>query len=133
MLYRVRPVACIVPFLLSVGCASQPTIPPKTGSTATRPPAVGCTEPTLDYPTEARRRRMEGSVVVWGAIEPDGSISDVRIKKSSGSTLLDEAAVQAALSMACAPFKDPKTGQRTRTAFSRVFAFGLDRTPPTVP
>ncbi|WP_024972659.1 hypothetical protein [Ralstonia pickettii] len=41
--------------------------------------------------------------------------------------------------MACAPFKDPKTGQPTHTPLSRLFAFGLDRTvrppahPPTSP
>ncbi|WP_316669299.1 energy transducer TonB [Ralstonia psammae] len=133
MLYRVRPAACIVPFLLSADCASQLTIPPETGLKAARPPAVGCSDPILDYPGEARRRRMEGLVVVWGEIEPDGSISGERTNRSSGSTLLDEAAVQAVRSMACAPFKDPKTGQPTRTTFSRGFAFGLDRTPPTVP
>ena len=32
--------------------------------------------------------------------------------------------------MACAPFKDTKTGQPTHTPFSRLFAFGLDRTVP---
>jgi hypothetical protein len=32
--------------------------------------------------------------------------------------------------MACAPFKDPKTSQPTHTPFSRLFAFGLDRTVP---
>ncbi|WP_414708532.1 energy transducer TonB [Ralstonia sp.] len=130
MLYRVRPLACIVPFVLLAGCASQPPIPPDPGSPATRPPAVGCTDPLPDYPAEARRMRIEGSAVVSGVIEPDGSISGVRIKRSSGNALLDEAAVQAVRSMACAPFKDPKTGQPMRVPFSRPFAFGLDRTPP---
>jgi len=133
MLYRVPPLACIVPFVLLAGCASQPPIPPENGSPATRPPAVGCTAPSLVYPAEARRMRIEGAGVVSGVIESDGSISGVRVKRSSGNALLDEAAVQAVQSIACAPFKDPKTGQPTRTPFSRSFAFGLDRNPPTMP
>ena len=133
MLYRVRRLACIVPFVLLAGCASQRPIPPETGSPATRPPAVGCTDPLVVYPDEARRMRMEGAAVVSGVIEPDGSLSDIHIKRSSGHAPLDEASVQAVRSMACAPFKDPKTGQPMRLPFSRAFAFGLDRDPPTMP
>ena len=130
MLYRVRRLASIVPFVLLAGCASQPPNPPESGSPATRPPAVGCTTPLLNYPAEARRMGIEGTADVSGVIEPDGGISGVGIKRSSGNSQLDEAAMQAVRSMACAPFKDPNTGQPMRAPFSRAFAFGLDRTPP---
>ena len=130
MLYRVRRLACIVPFVLLAGCASQPSNPPETGSPATHPPADGCTNPVVVYPDEAHRMRMEGATVVSGVIESDGSLSGIHIKRSSGHAPLDDAAMQAVRSMACAPFKDPNTGQPMRAPFSRAFAFGLDRTPP---
>jgi len=128
MSYCVRPLACIVPFLVLAGCATQPPPP-----AATRPPGTGCLAPTPEYPAEARRWRLEGTAVVSGTIEPDGSVSEVHIVETSGYTLLDEAAMKGARSMTCAPPMDPKTGQASRVSFSRGFSFGLDGSPTVTP
>ncbi|MEA3276474.1 MAG: energy transducer TonB, partial [Pseudomonadota bacterium] len=46
------------------------------------------------YPRKARRDGLEGVVRVFFVIEADGRITGVRIAGSSGSKLLDEAAVK---------------------------------------
>jgi len=44
------------------------------------------------YPRQAQKRELEGVVTVYFVIHGNGRITDVRIAKSSGSGLLDEAA-----------------------------------------
>jgi protein TonB len=51
--------------------------------------------PKPDYPAEARRMRQEGVVMVSVEVGADGRPSDVSLGRSSGFTLLDQAAVQA--------------------------------------
>ncbi|GAB4168681.1 MAG: energy transducer TonB [Wenzhouxiangellaceae bacterium] len=48
----------------------------------------------MNYPEEARRRNLEGSLVLSVDVLPDGSIERVQILRSSGHELLDEAAVR---------------------------------------
>jgi protein TonB len=48
----------------------------------------------MNYPEEARRRGLEGSLVLSVDVLADGSIEHVRIMRSSGYDLLDEAAVR---------------------------------------
>lgn len=48
----------------------------------------------LNYPQEARRRKLSGKLVLTVAIAHDGSVRDVQIVDSSGSVLLDDAAVR---------------------------------------
>lgn len=47
-----------------------------------------------NYPAEARRQSLEGDLRVLVEIRSDGTLSDVRILDSSGSRLLDEAALR---------------------------------------
>lgn len=47
------------------------------------------------YPLAARRRGNEGKVLVRAEIQTDGSCSRVELKKTSGSELLDQAALEA--------------------------------------
>ena len=47
------------------------------------------------YPRLARRQGWEGRVVLVFRVHPDGRISDVRVRESSGRAILDEAAVHA--------------------------------------
>lgn len=49
----------------------------------------------LRYPKIARRNGWTGQVEVTFTIKPDGSVSDVRIKSSSGHSMLDEQALSA--------------------------------------
>jgi len=48
----------------------------------------------MNYPEQARRRNLEGSLVLSVDVLPDGSIERVQILRSSGYDLLDEAAVR---------------------------------------
>jgi protein TonB len=47
------------------------------------------------YPNQARRRRIEGEVRVAFTILADGSLSEIRLTQSSGSKVLDNAALGA--------------------------------------
>lgn len=48
----------------------------------------------LNYPDEARRRRLGGQVVITVGVRRDGSVESTRILRSSGTPLLDEAALR---------------------------------------
>jgi len=48
----------------------------------------------LNYPEQARAQKIYGSLRLLVAIEPDGSLRDVRVIDSSGHKVLDEAAVR---------------------------------------
>jgi len=47
------------------------------------------------YPLSARRRGIEGRVLVRAEVQADGSCSRVELKTTSGSDLLDQAALEA--------------------------------------
>ncbi|GAB4345903.1 MAG: energy transducer TonB [Gammaproteobacteria bacterium] len=46
----------------------------------------------LNYPEEAKRRNLSGALMLDVALNPDGSIHSIRILRSSGHKLLDDAA-----------------------------------------
>ncbi len=48
----------------------------------------------LNYPDEARRQRLHGSLILHVALRPDGTIINVWVRRSSGHKLLDDAAVR---------------------------------------
>ena len=48
----------------------------------------------LNYPTEASDKGVYGTLRVLVAVNPDGSVNDIRILRSSGERVLDEAAVR---------------------------------------
>ena len=47
----------------------------------------------LNYPEEAKRRKLYGDLVLHVALRSDGSVEELRILKSSGHKLLDDAAI----------------------------------------
>jgi protein TonB len=51
--------------------------------------------PPPDYPRAARKRGLEGTVVLSLLIGADGSVQDVSVERSSGYPLLDQSAVKA--------------------------------------
>lgn len=55
------------------------------------------------YPRLARSRGWEGQVVLTFRVHPDGRLSDVRVRESSGRAILDEAALQALRSVGRIP------------------------------
>lgn len=48
----------------------------------------------LNYPEAARRKNLTGSLLLSVALQPDGAIYKVQIRRSSGESELDEAAVR---------------------------------------
>ncbi|MEM1080085.1 MAG: TonB family protein [Pseudomonadota bacterium] len=48
----------------------------------------------MNYPEEARRQNLEGSLVLSVDVMADGSIEHIRLLRSSGFDLLDEAAIR---------------------------------------
>lgn len=68
--------------------APAPVIPPRTD-------ASHLNNPEPNYPPVSRRMGEEGQVLLDVHIQPDGSVDDVKLKRSSGFPRLDEAAVQA--------------------------------------
>lgn len=59
----------------------------------------------LNYPEEARRQRIHGSLRMLVVVDRNGSVQELRVLESSGHTVLDEAAMRIVrLSAPFAPF-----------------------------
>jgi len=63
------------------------------GSDGLARPAYG-SNPKPPYPLAARRLGVEGVVLLDVLVRPDGSPAEVRVRTSSGSSLLDDSAVE---------------------------------------
>jgi protein TonB len=61
--------------------------------------------PTPQYPEIPRRAGIEGNAVVKALVDIDGSIAEVKILKSSGNQMLDQAALIAAKNARFTPAK----------------------------
>ena len=48
----------------------------------------------LNYPEEARRRNISGNLLLDVAINSDGSVNSISVRRSSGHKLLDDAAIR---------------------------------------
>lgn len=48
----------------------------------------------LNYPDEARRRKLSGNLLLGVALNPDGTINDIVLRRSSGYKVLDDAAIR---------------------------------------
>ena len=61
----------------------------------------------LNYPEEARRRKISGQLVLDVALNPDGKINQITIRSSSGHKVLDDAAIRIVeLAAPYAPFPE---------------------------
>ena len=61
----------------------------------------------INYPDEARRRDLSGSLLLDVALNPDGSVREITVRRSSGQKILDDAAVRIVeLASPFAPFPD---------------------------
>jgi protein TonB len=49
---------------------------------------------SINFPDEAKRNNMKGDLILDVAIQPDGTIADVQIRRSSGNRVLDDAALR---------------------------------------
>ncbi len=48
----------------------------------------------LNYPDEAKRQRLTGDLLLHVAVRSDGSVADIRLVRSSGHKVLDDAAIR---------------------------------------
>jgi len=61
----------------------------------------------LNYPDAARRRKLYGDLLLHVAVRADGSVADIRVVRSSGHKVLDDAAVRIVrLAAPFAPFPE---------------------------
>ena len=59
----------------------------------------------LNYPDEAKRRHLTGNLLLDVALNADGSINEISVRRSSGQKILDDAAIRIVeLSAPFAPF-----------------------------
>ncbi|MDX1250690.1 MAG: energy transducer TonB [Gammaproteobacteria bacterium] len=67
----------------------------------------------LNYPEEARRRNLHGQLLLDVALNPDGSVNDIKLIRSSGEKVLDDAAMR--IVKLAAPFGAFPEGMRRDT------------------
>lgn len=61
----------------------------------------------LNYPDDARKNNLSGSLILDVSLNADGSVNQITVRRSSGSKILDDAAIQIVeLSAPFAPFPD---------------------------
>lgn len=82
----------------------------------------------LNYPDEARRRGLSGSLVLSVRLDADGQVQDIAIAQSSGEPILDQAAIRIVeLAQPFAPFTDSMREQYDHLVITRTWAFRRDR------
>lgn len=78
----------------------------------------------LNYPQEARRRHLFGSLKLLVAIRPDGSLARVQLLESSGHKVLDDAAINIVrLAAPFAPFPDELAAETDLLEIIRTWQF----------
>ncbi|GMR03733.1 MAG: energy transducer TonB [Gammaproteobacteria bacterium] len=78
----------------------------------------------LNYPEEARRRRISGNLMLDVALNPDGSVRTVAVRRSSGHKLLDDAAIRIVeLAAPFAPFPSAIRAETDILHITRTWKF----------
>jgi len=61
----------------------------------------------LNYPEQARQRKLSGSLILDVALNPDGNINEITVRRSSGYKVLDDSAIRIVkLAAPFSPFPD---------------------------
>ncbi|SDE34634.1 energy transducer TonB [Paraburkholderia lycopersici] len=76
-----------------------------------------------DYPALSRRRGETGTASVHFVVGLTGKIENIELRKSSGYSRLDDAAVDAMRQSACKPYLE--NGEPVRAAYTQPFDFSL--------
>ena len=78
----------------------------------------------LNYPEEARRRQLSGSLILDVALNPDGSVNQITVRQSSGQKVLDDAARRIVdLAGPFAPFPDEIRAETDILHITRTWQF----------
>lgn len=87
----------------------------------------------LNYPEEARRRNIYGDLRVTVALLPDGHIKDIKIIRSSGHSVLDDAAIRIVrLAEPFAPFPEEMRAEYDILEITRTWLFSKDGNTPVL-
>jgi len=100
--------------------------PMRTGNTRQTPPRLRDNRPP-EYPPQAHRAGVEGTVLLRVLVAADGEVSRVQILESSGHSILDAAAVRAVRSWQYIPAQ--RGGQPVATTIRQPVRFTLRDCP----
>ncbi|APA85252.1 energy transducer TonB [Paraburkholderia sprentiae WSM5005] len=128
------PVAAPEPTPPAPAAPATPATPPAAAAPAIGKPTLEISAPKNvshldcnvahpDYPTLSRRRGETGTAYVHFVVGLTGKLEDIELKKSSGFSRLDDAAVAAVRASACKPYLE--NGEPVRAAYTQPFNFGL--------
>jgi len=85
---------------------------------------LSCNIAQPDYPSMSRRRGETGTAVIRLTVGLSGKIENVTLQKSSGSSRLDDAALEAVRGSACSSYKE--NGEAIRATATVPFVFSLN-------
>ncbi|MGO4277356.1 MULTISPECIES: TonB family protein [Cupriavidus] len=88
---------------------AEPPSPPVSANAAPRAVGIGeiaCSPPQVAYPSQSRRMGETGKAVVRLTTDESGRVVKTAVVTSSGSSRLDQAAVDAVQRMRCKPYLD---------------------------
>jgi protein TonB len=114
------PAAPAAPAAQAAPAAGRPTLDltvPKNVS------HIDCSMITPDYPQLSKRRGETGTAYVTFIIGPTGKVESISLKKSSGFSRLDDAAIAAAHASTCKPYLE--NGQAIRATATQPYNFNL--------
>jgi protein TonB len=78
----------------------------------------------LNYPDDARKRQLSGSLILDVALNPDGSVNQITVRQSSGHKILDDAADRIVrLAAPFAPFPDDIRAETDILHITRTWQF----------
>ncbi len=82
----------------------------------------------LNYPDEARRRGLSGTLVLSVRLNPEGELLNIEVARSSGEPVLDQAAIRIVeLAAPYAPFTEAMREKYDELVITRTWAFRRDR------
>jgi protein TonB len=112
------PVAPPAPAAPAIGRQTMEITAPKNVS------HLDCNIAKPDYPALSRRRGETGTAYVKFVVGLTGKLENIELKKSSGFSRLDDAALAAAHASACKPYLED--GQPVRAAYTQPYNFNLE-------
>jgi protein TonB len=112
------PVAPPAPAAPAIGRQTMEITAPKNVS------HLDCNIAKPDYPALSRRRGETGTAYVKFVVGLTGKLENIELKKSSGFSRLDDAALAAAHASACEPYLED--GQPVRAAYTQPYNFNLE-------
>ncbi|HLF97853.1 MAG TPA: TonB family protein [Methylococcaceae bacterium] len=88
----------------------------------------------LNYPDEARRKNLSGSLLLSVSLNRDGTVKDIRVRQSSGFAVLDDAAIRIVrLAAPFAPFPAELREEADVLVINRTWKFFSDSHMATAP